>query len=125
VKRAELGNDRRLAEHELRQFEDEMERIAGANGSGSGARVAEIAQRKAAAEERVRVLTTEIEALSTQEIDDEDLSRALVEFEPVWATLTTRERAEALRLLVERIDYDGASGDLEITFVSGPVKEAT
>jgi site-specific DNA recombinase len=124
AKRAELENDRRLAEHEVRQFEDEMERIAGANGAGSGARLAEIAQRRAAAQERVRALSIEIEALSGQEIDDEDLAGTLAEFEPVWGSLTTRERAEALRLLVEHIDYDGESGDLEITFRSdAPVKE--
>jgi site-specific DNA recombinase len=126
AKRADLENDLRLAERELVQFENEMECLKGANGAGSGPRLGEITQRRARAEERVRVLTAEIETLFGQEIDDCDLGKALAEFEPVWAALTTRERAEALRLLVERIDYEGANGDLEITFRSdAPVKEAT
>ena len=36
-------------------------------------------------------------------------------FDPVWASLSLCDQARILRLLVERVDYDGRSGDISIT----------
>ena len=49
----------------------------------------------------------------------EDLRTALAAFEPLWDTLVTRERVRLLRLVVEKIAYDAASGDVAITFRPG------
>ncbi len=37
-------------------------------------------------------------------------------FDPVWDSLTSREQAGIIQLLVERIEYNGASGTVSITF---------
>jgi site-specific DNA recombinase len=37
-------------------------------------------------------------------------------FDPVWETLTLREQARVLRLLVQRVDYDGDKGTVSVTF---------
>ncbi len=37
-------------------------------------------------------------------------------FDPLWETLSAREQARILHLLIERIDYDGVNGTVSITF---------
>lgn len=37
-------------------------------------------------------------------------------FDPVWETLTLREQARVLRLLIQRVDYDGDKGTVAVTF---------
>lgn len=37
-------------------------------------------------------------------------------FDPLWDTLSAREQARILHLLIERVDYDGPNGTVEITF---------
>ena len=49
-------------------------------------------------------------------MDEEDLKKALSLFDPVWEQLFPKEQARILRLLIERIDYHGSEGTLEITF---------
>jgi hypothetical protein len=58
------------------------------------------------------------EILATQGVlvTEEDLKAALSLFDPVWDELFPREQARILRLLIERIDYHGGEGTLEITF---------
>ena len=41
---------------------------------------------------------------------------ALLRFEPVWAELNPKERAQLLRLLVERIRVDGQAGKVSFVF---------
>jgi hypothetical protein len=40
----------------------------------------------------------------------------LEQFEPLWEVLPVPERERVVGLMVERVDYDGAAGELEITF---------
>jgi len=56
---------------------------------------------------------------ASQGVDPDDLRRALEEFDPVWAQLTTAERARVLMLLLESITFDGESGEVEIKFRPG------
>lgn len=43
-------------------------------------------------------------------------------FDPVWDSLTLCEQARVVRLLVERVDYDGARGKVAVTFHPGGIK---
>ena len=58
-------------------------------------------------------------ALDAQNIDRDELARALVEFDELWSVLLTPERERVLRLLIEKIDYDGRTGKLEIAWRLG------
>lgn len=49
----------------------------------------------------------------------EDLRRALAELDPIWAELFPAERARVLALLIDRVDLNASSGDVEITFREG------
>ena len=48
--------------------------------------------------------------------------QALAEFNPVWNAQTAAEQCRVLRLLVERIVYDGRSGEIATTFHLGGIK---
>ncbi|HKZ19225.1 MAG TPA: recombinase family protein [Acidimicrobiia bacterium] len=45
-----------------------------------------------------------------------DLRKALAEFDAVWAAMTTPEQAEVAQELIERIDYDGRTKDINVVF---------
>ncbi len=54
--------------------------------------------------------------LDVQAIDRDELARALVEFNELWSVLLTPERERVLRLLIGRVEYHGADGQLNITW---------
>jgi site-specific DNA recombinase len=114
----EKENDRRLLERELRQHEDEVKRIvAGRNGRRRlSPQIAEAEERVRATQERLREVAAEVDALKSRQIDEGDLAAALAKFDPVWDALTPREQARVIRLLVERVSYDGRTEEIEITF---------
>ncbi len=45
--------------------------------------------------------------LSRELVDEREVVQALSLFDPVWDSLTAREQARIVQLLVERVDYDG------------------
>jgi hypothetical protein len=49
-------------------------------------------------------------------VTEEEVAAALSSFDPVWEALSPREQARIVQLLVERIDYDGGEGTIEIAF---------
>ncbi len=69
-----------------------------------------------ALEGRLAALAQELDSLRRFRIDAADLRKALAQFTPVWDHLTSLEQQRIVRLLVERIDYDGRSGKVAITF---------
>jgi site-specific DNA recombinase len=67
-------------------------------------------------EERLAAVREELDGLEKLRIDPDDLRTALAAFDPVWERLTSAEQARIVQLLIERIDYDGGTGRLDITF---------
>jgi site-specific DNA recombinase len=117
VENAELDSLRdqeRIAEKEVRQCEAEIHRLANCP---------EQAHRLAAAQEHQRIATERLDAVRHEIRDcervppDEAVVRqALRDFDPVWNALAPREQHRVLNLLVQRVDYNGESGSVEITF---------
>jgi site-specific DNA recombinase len=64
----------------------------------------------------------QIRTLEGQVVDPVEVSAAMSSFSPLWEQLTPREQERVIRLLVERVDYDGAAGTVAITFRPGGVK---
>jgi site-specific DNA recombinase len=58
-----------------------------------------------------RFVIDQIRGLGT----DTAVPAAATTFDPVWESLSLCDQARILRLLVERVDYDGRSGDISIT----------
>jgi site-specific DNA recombinase len=110
-----LRDQERIAEREIRQCETEMQHLSTKSPDQT--------QRLAAAQERMRIATEQLSAIQ-QEIHDCDIEvperavvqLALQEFDPVWNALSPREQERVLKLLVQRVDYNGETGQVDITF---------
>jgi len=68
---------------------------------------------------RATAAREELVALETRGCDEAALRKALDEFDPVWNELFPKEKARILRLLIERVVFDGRASDLEIQFRVG------
>ena len=54
--------------------------------------------------------------MESQSIDQTDVAAALQEFDPLWEVLLTPEKERVLGQLVERVEYDGGTESLAITW---------
>jgi site-specific DNA recombinase len=84
--------------------------------------LAELQERVGRVERRASEVRAELLALSRQQVDKDEVVQALSTFDPVWDTLTSREKTRVLNLLIERIDYHGGSGEMAITFRPSGIK---
>jgi site-specific DNA recombinase len=60
--------------------------------------------------------------LKATELDESDVWQVMGEFDPVWNAQTPTERCRILRLLIERVEYDGRSGEIATTFYPTGIK---
>jgi site-specific DNA recombinase len=74
------------------------------------------------AERRATEVREQVLALSRDLVDQREVAKAMSIFDPVWDSLTPREQARVVQLLVERVDYDGATGKVSITFRPSGIK---
>ncbi len=63
-----------------------------------------------------------MEASEAEAIDEKDVSEALRQFGPVWECLTTREQADLVHAVIERVSYDGTTGKVKIAFRSTGIR---
>jgi len=114
----ELEAERSGLERELKRHNAQMRELAGAaNSCGATTdRMADLLDRIRGAEERLTQVRDELTRLERGMIDEDEAARALAAFDPVWETLTLREQARVLGLLIQRVDYDGDKGTVSVTF---------
>ncbi len=77
-------------------------------------RQADLHERLAGADRRATEIHQERAAVLV--IDPEEVTTALRDFAPVWDTLTPQEQTRVVELLVARVDYDGKTGSVVVTF---------
>jgi site-specific DNA recombinase len=120
VEERRLG--RELAGHQ-RDMNKLIEQLEAATANGvATALQADIQERVQTTERRLSELGDERARLQRDLIDEADAARALATFDPVWETLSPREQARLLQLLIERVDYDGRDGTISITFHPSGIK---
>jgi site-specific DNA recombinase len=122
----ELKTERRGLEHKVEQWQAEIHALvtAGANNGGRPdiSMLADLQERLRLAERRATEIDDEISALEGERVSEGDVESALEAFDPLWESLTSREQARILQLLVQRVDYDGAEGRVSITFHPSGIK---
>lgn len=120
----ELAEERRGLERDLGQYHREVRGVAtsGRTGESVAGRLADLHERIRGAELRLADIEAELASLNRQTVDEAELTRALAAFDPVWEQLSTREQGRVLQLLIERVEYDGRSGDVSITFHPAGIK---
>jgi site-specific DNA recombinase len=84
--------------------------------------VAELQERIQSTEQRATQVREELIALGRELVDEKEVARVLSLFDPVWETLSPREQVRIIRLLVQRVDYDGEKGTVSVTFHPAGIK---
>jgi site-specific DNA recombinase len=113
-----LEVEKHTLERELHRHNTQLRELAAAGRSNDVTtdRMADVQDRIRLAEQRTAEVRNQILALSRELVDASEVSQACSLFDPLWDTLTAREQARILHLLIERVDYDGANGTVSITF---------
>ncbi|HEY7310750.1 MAG TPA: recombinase family protein [Gemmataceae bacterium] len=122
----ELSSERHGLERSVERWHAEIHTLvaAGANNGSTPdiTRLADLQERIRLAEQRTTEINEEIHALDGARVSEDEVASALSAFDPVWETLTPREQARIVQLLVQRVDYDGAEGQVSITFQPSGIK---
>jgi site-specific DNA recombinase len=79
-------------------------------------RLADLQERIGMAERRRVGVREQMQEVRRQMIDEEEAWQALASFDPVWQSLTPLEQGRLVGLLVQQVNYDGATGKVAITF---------
>lgn len=89
---------------------------AAARAGGHAARLAELTDELGDVERQLAAVRSESEELRAELPTKSEVDSALTDFDGAWGTLTPRERANAVRLLVKTVAYDGAASKVRIEF---------
>ena len=119
----ELDVEARSLERELAKSHKEIALAATDAGVSAKGRLADLHERVRHADNRLAAIAQEIAEYERQVVDEDELRVALAQFDPVWEALVPREQARVIQLLVARVDYDGASGRLAMTFHPNGIRE--
>ena len=68
------------------------------------------------AERRLSGVREQVQEVRRQMIDEDEARQALAAFDPVWQSLMPLEQGRLVGLLVEQVNYDGATGKVAIIF---------
>ena len=114
---SELELERDRLDTELTDCHDDLRRLATEHGGDRlSNRLADLQERIRLAEQRLTVVQEEVGSIREQLVNEDDLRQALAEFDPVWQNLNIKERARVLQLLIARIDFDGHTKEISLTF---------
>jgi site-specific DNA recombinase len=121
-----LSNETVRLETELRDCNANVNRLVGALGSEADpiitGKLAELQERIRTIELRLYDISAEKAALTRELVSEDELRTALGQFDLVWEALTPKERARILKLLIERVGYDGVENKVSITFRPSGIK---
>jgi site-specific DNA recombinase len=110
-------------ERELRRLNADLAKVAGNPGNGMRVdRMAGLQDRIGSLERRISEIRTELGALDATAVTEEEIAEALKTFDSVWKSLNTNEQTRIIRLLIERVGYDGRTGKVAVTFRSAGFK---
>jgi site-specific DNA recombinase len=115
---ATIEGEQRTVERELRRYERELRELAAKAGATTVAssRLGELNDRIRSGEQRMTELRERAMTLGREIVDEREVARSLSAFDPMWETLSPKEQARVVRLLVKRVDYDGVTGMVGVTF---------
>jgi site-specific DNA recombinase len=115
---AVLESQRRELEDELahwnRQIRGLLEQLPGQRDGAAAERLTDVREKIGEIEQRAAAVRGQIKALGHTIVDQRAVTRALANFEPVWDSLAPPEKVRIVQLLIERVDYDGATGKISI-----------
>jgi site-specific DNA recombinase len=88
----------------------------GGAGDALMERLSKAQERLSTTDRRLTEIGEQQAALGTIQIDEQALGRVLERFDPIWDVLLTPEKERILRLLIDRVDYDGETETMSFAF---------
>ena len=67
-------------------------------------------------QEEIAGLNERVAVLEQRKLEPDELAGAIESFDPLWDALPPGQKAKLIHLLVERIEYDGESESISVTF---------
>ncbi|MCO6455500.1 MAG: recombinase family protein [Pirellulaceae bacterium] len=121
---AELGTQQRQLERQLGRDHAEICRLAVSPepSSATTARIADLHERVARAEQQLSKVRNRVGEIERQQIDAGDVTAAFADFDNVWNALSSREQAQVISLLVSRIEFDASDSTIAISFHPSAIK---
>ena len=115
---AELTTQQRQLERQLGRDHAEIARLSVTPepSSATTARIADLHERVSRAEQQLAQVRTRITEVEIQRISQTDVDAAFADFDNVWNALSSREQAQVLALLIDRVEFDPDDSTLAITF---------
>ena len=125
-RKASLAAERKRLQGSLRQHREEIAQLAAALSreavaTGITDRITDVEVRMRKARKRLEGIDDERATLETQDVDEEDVTRALSAFGPVWDALFPAERERIIQLVIRQVDYDGKAGIVSIALAESGI----
>lgn len=117
----ELMAKRAEAEGRVRMLYAEIAEVApkaGVNGPATD-RLATLQDDLRDAEQEVTRIGGQIINLERRLVNDEQITKAIEQFDPMWDSLSPTERASVVQMLIEQVNYDGQNETVSVVFRSG------
>lgn len=119
--RETLVAEEHLLDREIKRWTHEAKNLIGQINADEvstlvTSRLAEVQERLAQETPRLAHVRQELARLAEWAIPTETVAKALERFDPLWQAMMMVERQKLLRMLIERIDYDGKQGSVTIVF---------
>ena len=113
----DLETEKRALKRELGRHNAELRKLASSLGTNGGStdRLADLQDRIRVAEQRGTQIREELIDAKREAVNEDDAVQALGQFDPVWEMLAPREQVRLIRLLVQRVDYDGEQGTVSVS----------
>ncbi|HMO15907.1 MAG TPA: hypothetical protein PKD64_17840 [Pirellulaceae bacterium] len=51
-----------------------------------------------------------------------DIAETLLNFDPIWESLTSRERCRLIRLLISRVEFNAKDTSISVSFYPGAIR---
>ena len=125
ARRPELAEEARRATTVKNKLTEERSNVLDAISNGESSSVSltehleELDAKLAEATRTEADAKAELRALDLGDVNADELHDVLSDLGPVWSELFPKEKARAVALLLERVEFDAAEGEVEITFRPG------
>lgn len=119
-----LDDEKRALKRGLDRLRADLVRAVTAEPrAGGGAdRIAELNDQVSAAERRLVEIEATVAELNAELVDEADVAAAFADFDGLWTTLSPREQARVVQLLVRRVEFNAADGAIEVSFHASGIK---
>ena len=114
-----LSDERRLLERGLTRYHAELRRLGVTTAPD---RTADLHDKVRQTEQRLAESAREIAELKASLVTDSDVAAAFADFDNVWQSLSPREQARILQLLIARVEFDASDSTIEVSLHATGIK---